>query len=145
MVILDVKNGNNGEVINMQEKKKQWEDFLRRKEQANKDKPSIEEQKQNADPIRNSQPLRQLNHVLGTIESRPNIWLDEVKKFIGSQVKVYVDVNGRELMYEGILKAINFQYLNIILKTADKKLLIKNFIHIERLRNKTGIETFIRK
>jgi len=63
--------------------------------------------------------------------NEPNIYIEELKKFIGQEVTV-IDMNGKE--FSGICKAISFMHLNIILMTNDEKIIIKNISYIKRKR-----------
>ena len=65
---------------------------------------------------------------------KDNEYVAELKKFIGKECDVW-DVNGDKFI--GIVKTINFMYLNVILMTNTHKVIIKNISRIERRREKS--------
>jgi hypothetical protein len=63
----------------------------------------------------------------------------ELLKFIGKEVIIdQYDSSGNLIETKGILKALNFQYLNAILMTDNEKVLVKNFLRMRRPRSFKG-------
>lgn len=70
---------------------------------------------------------------------KSNIYLIELHKFLGKEVTV-VNVKGEA--YIGILKAINFQYLNVILMTDKEKIAIRD---VSTIRRERTFDRFVEK
>lgn len=68
-------------------------------------------------------------------ENKGDYWY-ELKKFIGKEVIVETFTqNGKILETKGILRALNFQYMNCIIMTNEEKILVKIFHRIRRRRD----------
>lgn len=65
---------------------------------------------------------------------QPNPFVEELKKFIKSQAVVEQHIDGKVIATAGIIKAIDFNHLNVIVMTDTEKILIKNFYRIKRKR-----------
>ena len=65
-------------------------------------------------------------------EIKDNLYLTELKKFVNSNV-VITTKDGRT--HIGICKAINYQYLNVILMTETEKILFKDIADMRRKRS----------
>lgn len=65
-------------------------------------------------------------------QNKENVYIDELKKYQGSQVDVF---NNEGKKFSGICKAISFIHLNIVIMNNDEKILIKNISHIIRKRS----------
>ena len=63
---------------------------------------------------------------------RPNIYLIELNKFLGKEVTV---TNARGEIYSGVCRAVNFQYMNVILMTDEEKIAIRDVSTIRRKRS----------
>ena len=63
-----------------------------------------------------------------------NAYLDEIKKFIGSEVVVTYYEGDEIKTLEGTLKALQFNYLHLVIMTKTDKVLLKNFVKITRKR-----------
>jgi small nuclear ribonucleoprotein (snRNP)-like protein len=63
---------------------------------------------------------------------KSNVYLEELKKFIGKECEV-TDASGNK--YKGVCKGLNFNYLNIILMTDKEKIIIRNIANVRRLRS----------
>ena len=72
-------------------------------------------------------------------DERPNTYFVELTKFIGKEVTV---TNVRGEAYSGICKAINFQYLNIILMTDKEKIAIRD---VSTIRRERTFDRFVEK
>ena len=63
-----------------------------------------------------------------------NPFIDELKKFIGSESEVSYFKGDKLETVKGTIKAINFGMLQVIVMTDTEKILIKNIIDIKRKR-----------
>ena len=70
-----------------------------------------------------------------TEEKKDNLWVAEIKKFIGQEVEVSFLEGTKAVTVTGKLKCMNFMYLNCILIIGEKKRLIKNIFWIDRKRD----------
>ncbi len=66
---------------------------------------------------------------------KENTYIEELKKFIKKPVVV---INDQGNTFEGICKAIDFHYVNIILMTDNEKIFVKNVRSITRQRDWRG-------
>ena len=63
-----------------------------------------------------------------------NVYLQELKKFIGHEAVCRYNDGDRVLELKGVVKGISFNYLHVVIMTDTEKILIKNFIQLRRQR-----------
>jgi len=68
------------------------------------------------------------------IEGKGNVYVNEIMRFLDKEVDiVYIEGQTRKEI-SGILLGININYMNAVIRTAEKKILIRNVATIERYR-----------
>lgn len=77
--------------------------------------------------------LKELEADEENTQDKEDYW-KELLKFVGQEVIVESFLENTIVETKGILKALNFQYLNCIIMTPDEKILVRNFFRIRRKR-----------
>lgn len=65
-----------------------------------------------------------------------NPFVEKIKKFIGTETKVYFFNNkNEEEVIEGFCEAIDYVQKAVIIRTKDKKILIPRYKYLEKIRS----------
>lgn len=68
--------------------------------------------------------------------NKPNIFIENVKKFVGKEVKVYFFNSNNEIeTIEGLCETIDYIQRAVIIRTKQKKILIPRYKYLERIRS----------
>lgn len=65
-------------------------------------------------------------------ERSSNFWFIELHKFVGKDVTV---LDSRGVEHQGVFCAFSSQHLNVIIRTDDEKIIIRNVVTIRRKRS----------